>query len=135
MFHRTGLACIVFAVAACGGPRPPARTKTVVEPVSEPHLATLDLRGDPAFVAVARDVIAVVIKIDPSVAANAGLFDDATSVASFAPDSVAALIARLDRDLATLRGLPWRSWPVDQQIDCGVLDAGNVRRSGPVGRL
>src|SRR5438445_12449584 len=97
------LACIVFAVAACGGARQPATTKSVSERAAAPRLATLDLRGDPAFVAAARDVIAVVIRIDPSVAANAGLFDDATTVASFAPASVAALVARLDRDLATLR--------------------------------
>ncbi len=117
MFHRTRIACIVFTVAACSGARQPSTTKPVLAPTAEPRLATLDLRGDPAFVEAARDVIAVVIKIDPSVAANAGLFDDATSVASFAPASVAALVARLDRDLATLRGLPWQSWSIDQQID------------------
>src|SRR6478672_11235533 len=63
MFHRMGLACIVFTVAACGGAHQPATTKPVPEPTGEPHLA------------------------------------------------------RLDRDLATMRGLPWRSWSVDQQID------------------
>ena len=108
----------MFAVAAaCGGTSQPATTKPVAALTAEPRLATLKLRGDPAFVAAARDVIAVVIAIDPSVAANAGLFDDATSVASFAPESVAALVARLDRDLATMRGLPWQSWSIDQQID------------------
>ena len=77
----------------------------------------LELHGDPTFVAAARDVIAVVIAIDPSVAANAGLFGDATGVASFAPATIAALVARLDRDLAALRALPWRTWSVDLQID------------------
>ncbi len=80
-------------------------------------LATLTIPGDPAFVTTARDVIELVFAIDPSVAANAGLFADATHVVSFSPAKIATLVARLDRDLAALRAMPWRSWPVDQQID------------------
>lgn len=80
-------------------------------------LATLRFPGTPGFVAVAKDVCALRFAIDPSTAANAGLFDDAARVPSFAPDTVAARLARLDRDIAALRAMPWRSWPVDRQID------------------
>ncbi len=80
-------------------------------------LASLQFPGTPAFVAVAKDVIALRFAIDPSGAANTGLFDDGTRIPSFAPDTVAARIARLDRDLVALRAMPWRKWPVDRQVD------------------
>jgi hypothetical protein len=82
-----------------------------------PRLADLALPGDAAFVTVARDVIDVVFAIDPSIAANAGLFDDAVRVPSYSPASVQRLVARLDEDLAAMRAMPWRTWSVDGQID------------------
>ncbi len=86
---------------------PPARTT----------LASLAFPGTPEFVAVAKDVVALRFEVDPSLAANAGLFDDGARVPSFAPDTVAARVARIDRELAALRAMPWRSWPVDRQVD------------------
>jgi hypothetical protein len=68
-------------------------------------------------VKVARDVVDVVFALDPSVAANAGLFDDAVRAPSYSPEAVHELVKRLDRDLRALRKMPWRSWPIDQQID------------------
>jgi hypothetical protein len=88
-----------------------------VEASGTPRLATVSIPGDPAFVAIARDVIDIVFTIDPSTAAGAGLFDDALRVPSYDPAAVRSLVARLDQDLAAMRALPWRSWPVDEQID------------------
>jgi hypothetical protein len=82
-----------------------------------PTLQTLEIPGDPAFVTIAKDVLEVRFAIDPSVAAGAGLFDDAARVPSFEPARVASLLARIDRDLAALRALPRRGWAVDRQID------------------
>jgi uncharacterized protein (DUF885 family) len=82
-----------------------------------PKLAKLAIPGDAAFVKVARDVIDVVFAIDPSTAANAGLFDDALRAPSFSPAQVKRLVARLDKDLAALRTMGWRRWPIDAQID------------------
>lgn len=82
-----------------------------------PTLASLRIPGEKSFVAVARDVVALRFLVDPSMAANAGLFDDAAEVPSFAPDTVTARIARVERDLAALRAMPWRSWPIDRQVD------------------
>lgn len=95
---------------AAGLPAPGGATVT-------PRLDTLAIPGDPAFVKVARDVIDVVFAIDPSVAANAGLFDDATRVSSYAPARVKQLVSRLDSGLAAMRAMPWRTWSVDAQID------------------
>ncbi len=100
-------------LAGCGGT--PRATDAPSAPV--PRLAALAIPGDPAFAEVARDVMAMVMASDPSVAASAGLFDDATGVASFAPAAIADRTVHLDRDLAALRARPWRTWPVDQQID------------------
>jgi hypothetical protein len=81
------------------------------------RVADLPIPGPPAFVAVARDIVDVAAAIDPSTAANAGLFDDAIRVPSYTPAAVAALTDRIDRDLAALRALPWRTYSVDEQID------------------
>jgi uncharacterized protein (DUF885 family) len=85
--------------------------------LAAPILATLAIPGEPAFVAIAKDILDVRFAIDPSIAANAGLFDDAARVPSFDSARVAALLSRIDRDLAALRTMPWRSWDVDRQID------------------
>lgn len=91
--------------------------RTPAEPPADARLATLRLPGTPPFVATARDVIALRFAIDPSLAANAGLFDDAGRVPCFAPDTVAARLARLDRDILALKAMPWRTWSLDRQID------------------
>ena len=106
------------ALVACASPAFAAAPSMPAASAARPaRLATLAIPGDPAFVRVARDVIDVIFAIDPSVAANGGLFDDAVRVPSYAPASVRVLVARLDRDLAAMRQMPWRSWGVDAQID------------------
>ena len=99
------LAAVFFALLLLGA-RP-----------SSPRLDTLPIPGPTKFQKVAKDVLDVAWTMDPSGAANAGLFDDAIAVPSYSPKSVAALTARLDRDLATMRSLDWRSWDEAAQID------------------
>lgn len=84
------------------------------EPMS---IATLPIPGDRRFTALARDVIDAAASLDPSLASNAGLFDDAARVPRYDPASVARLDARLARDLQKLERLPWRSWDVSAQVD------------------
>ncbi len=79
--------------------------------------ATMKLPGPTAFQAVVRDVLDVAFSVDPSLAANAGLVDDALRVPSFAPEHVARLVARLQADRRKLRALPWRRWAPDVQAD------------------
>jgi hypothetical protein len=110
-FRRRRFAWLIPALVWGAVAAPPARA------AAAPRLATLALPGDTAFVRVARDVVDIVFSIDPSIAANAGLFDDAVRVPSYDTDSVKRRVARLDQDLAALRALPWRTWPVDAQID------------------
>ena len=86
-------------------------------PAPAPTLKALDLPGTPAFVKAAKDVIAVRFLLDPSQASGDGLFDDAAVAPSFSRKTVSALTLRLDQDLAALRGMPWRGWAVDRQID------------------
>ena len=80
-------------------------------------VAALPILGAPDFVRAAKDVIDARFALDPSMASGAGLFEDCARVPSFGPASVAALHARLEADLAALKAMPWRSWPVDEQID------------------
>jgi len=82
-----------------------------------PTLQTLSIPDDPGFVAIAKDVLDVRFSLDPSIAAGAGLFEDAARVPSFDPDAVASLVGRLDADTAALRAMPWRTWSVDSQVD------------------
>ena len=114
----TSLLALFFASAACqvaghaadaaaSAPRASAR----------PTIATIAIPGDPRFVAIARDVMAVQAEVAPDFAAQAGLVDDALHVPSFAPARVASLVLRLRQDMARLRALPWRRWSVDAQID------------------
>ena len=86
-------------------------------PAAGERIDTLNIPGDPAFVAVARDALLVQSDYSPDFAANDGLIDDAIHVPSWSPEHIAALHARLQHDMTTLRGLPWRSWDVDRQID------------------
>ncbi len=86
-------------------------------------LKTLKIPGTPAFVAVAKDILDVRFAMDPSAAAGDGLFDDAARAPSFSPEAVAALVKRLDADLAALPAMPWRAWDVDRQIDWRLMYA------------
>ncbi|RME24304.1 MAG: DUF885 family protein [Deltaproteobacteria bacterium] len=80
-------------------------------------IATLPLPGDPPYAEVARDLIAVSVALEPSLAAENGLYEDAIAVPSYAPEVVEDLLARVDADLERLRALPWDALTVDQQID------------------
>ena len=102
------VAALVAAVVSLVAPTP----GHAGAPPPDGRLASLRLPGTPSFVAVARDVIDLRFAIDPSLAANAGLFDDADRVPCFAPDTVAARLGRLDRDLAALKAMPWRTWSI-----------------------
>ncbi len=82
-----------------------------------PTLQTLAIPGETQFVIVAKDILDARFALDPSIAAGAGLFEDAGRAPSFDPSTVAALVARLDGDMAALRAMPWRGWSVDRQID------------------
>ncbi len=85
--------------------------------VTPPTLASLKFSGTPEFVRAAKDVIDVRLSLLPNFAAESGLFDDAVRVPSFSDESVAKLVARLDKDLSGMRAMPWRKWSVDEQID------------------
>ncbi|GAC1595767.1 MAG: hypothetical protein NVS3B28_27090 [Candidatus Velthaea sp.] len=82
-----------------------------------PQIANIAIPGDPAFVRISRDVLAIQTDYTPDFAAQSGLIDDAVRVPSFSPQHLAALHARLQGDLAGLHSLPWRRWDVDAQID------------------
>jgi hypothetical protein len=90
---------------------------TLLSASAAPTLNTLAIPGEARFVSIAKDVLDVRFALDPSIAAGDGLFDDAARVPSFDPNTVAALGARLDADMAALRLMPWRSWSIDRQID------------------
>lgn len=105
---------LLLALVALGAPGlPPA----AADPAPPPRLATLPLPGPAAFADPARDIVAVAFALDPSLAANAGLFEDASAVPHLDPASRRAYAKRLARDRAALRAAGWRSWPVDVQID------------------
>ena len=82
-----------------------------------PTLAHMTLSHQRKLNPLARDVLEVRVAMSPDVAANAGLFDDADQVPSYAPAVVEKLAARLERDLERMAALPWQSWPIDDQID------------------
>ncbi|MHB2018339.1 MAG: DUF885 family protein [Candidatus Xenobia bacterium] len=89
----------------------------VTPALAAPRLATLSIPGPPELGVVARDVMDVQFSVDPSVASNAGLFDDAARVPELSPEARTALVARLEHDQTAMRAMPWRTWPVDAQID------------------
>ncbi|NOY27063.1 MAG: DUF885 domain-containing protein [Oligoflexia bacterium] len=106
-------------VATLASPAPapaPAPTPTPT-PTPTPRISTLPLPGDPPYAVIAHDLIAVRVALAPSLAAEAGLYQDALVVPSYAPDAVSALLARVDQDLAGLQALPWDELSTDQQID------------------
>ncbi len=114
-------------ILACRPPAAPVDSQLgalVVEPApAEPAaaapvtVATLPLPGDPPYADVARDIIALRVALEPSLAAEAGLYADATAVPSYDPARVDGLLSRVDHDLSALRALPWDDLSVDQQID------------------
>jgi len=114
---RSRLLCAALMAGVASCPVAAASAASASPPPSAPTLATLPFPGTPPFVALARDVIALRFAVEPSAAAQDGLFEDACQVPSFDPDTVKARIERLDRDLAALRALPWRTWDVDRQVD------------------
>jgi hypothetical protein len=74
---------LALACGACGSTTvPPASPAVPAQPATGMRVADLPIPGPPAFVAVARDIVDVAAAIDPSTAANAGLFDDAIRVPS-----------------------------------------------------
>lgn len=77
----------------------------------------LPIPGTPEFVTVAKDVLDVTFAMDPSQASGDGLFEDCARVPSYSAAAVAALHQRVEQDEAAMRKMPWRNWPVDQQID------------------
>ncbi len=95
--------------AATGAGAPAARGR--------PTIAALAIPGDPRFVALAREVLALQSAVTPDFAAQSGLVDDAMAVPSFTPERVATLAMRLRAAMAGLRALPWREWNTDRQID------------------
>ncbi len=118
MIPRSLIFCAVLLAAVASLPASAAPVRHATHSRAPlPRLATLRFPGTPRFVAVAKDVVALRFAIDPSVAASAGLFDDACRLPSFAPDTVTARLARLVRDLTALRAMPWRTWSMDRQVD------------------
>lgn len=82
-----------------------------------PTLARIAIPGDRRLVAIARDVLLVQTEHTPDFASQSGLIDDSIRVPSFAPAHLQAMTKRLRDDMARLRALPWRQWPVERQID------------------
>jgi hypothetical protein len=100
-------------------------------------LASLSIPGSPEFARTARDILDVLVSIDPSVASGGGLFDDSARAPSFSAASVAALTSRLDRDISALQAMPWRSWDIDRRIDWRwmLANAEEARRGLAVERM
>ena len=115
------LALALSCAAAAASPVP------APGPASAPRIATLAIPGDARFVAIARDVAFVQTEHTPDFAAQAGLFDDAIRVPSYAPAHLADMTRRLRADIRALRALPWRDWDVDQQIDVRWVEANAER--------
>lgn len=88
-----------------------------------PTVDNLPIPGHSSWVRIARDLLHVRYAIDGSQASQAGLMDDATTVPSFSPKTVAGEAARLRADMAAMRALPWRTYSVDEQIDMRFLYA------------
>jgi hypothetical protein len=82
-----------------------------------PKISNIAIPGHPEFVAIARDVLLVQTDYTPDFSSQSGLIDDAIRVPSFTQKHIAGLSRRIRADMAKLRGLPWRSWSVDEQID------------------
>ena len=85
---------------------------------SEPtRIDDVELPGRRRLTRVEADALAIRIAMSPDIAANAGLFDEAARVPSFAPSAVATLVSRVEADLDALAKMPWQGWSTDEQID------------------
>lgn len=78
---------------------------------------TLSIPGTPAFQRSAREIMLVRIAVQPNDASDAGLFDDAAIVPSFSKTAVRGLLKRARGALKEMKKMPWRSWPLERQID------------------
>lgn len=113
----TALAMILIVAAPGADRASPAASSTAGSTPAAATLATLTIPGEPEFAAIAQEILGLRIAIQPGIASGAGLFDNAVHLPSFHPDTVSARMARLDACLAALRGMDWRSWEIDRQID------------------
>jgi len=102
-----------------------------------PRIATMGLPGPPAFTRLARASVEAIVAVDPSLASNAGLVDDAVRVPHLGPDAVATQIRQIEGLQAALRKLPWRRLDPAVQIDVRLLHAAleGARRQLDVERL
>jgi hypothetical protein len=81
---------LVFgALAAAGLVGCAASTPGASAARERPTIARIQIPGDPRFVAIAREVLALQSAVTPDFAAQSGLMDDAMAVPSFAPARVA----------------------------------------------
>ena len=90
-----------------------------------------------AFARLARASVDAIVAVDPSLASNAGLVDDAVRVPHLGPDAVATQVRRIEGLQAALRELPWRRLDPAVQIDVRLLHAAleNARRQLAVEKL
>ena len=88
-----------------------------------PTLAGLDFPGDPVVADAARDVLALLLTIQPDRAADAGLLHDGLHLPSFAPEVIAQHLLDLDAAAARLDALATESLAVADRIDLALLDA------------
>lgn len=103
-----------MAAAGLAGGAAPASAPSAT---ARPTIARIAIPGDPRFVALAREMLALQSAVTPDFAAPSGLIDDAMAVPSFAPARVADQAARLRAAMAGPAALPWRDWDVERQID------------------
>ena len=82
-----------------------------------PRVATLSIPGPPAFAPLARDVLDAAFSLDPSLAANAGLFDDATRVPSYSPSRESPRSPRGSTETSRPRGAPQAYLDVNAQLN------------------
>ncbi len=108
---------LLNALAAAGLAGCASAAQGPAKPATRPLIAHIEIPGDPRFVALAREVLALQSAVMPDFAAQSGLIDDALGLPSFAPARVASHVARLRAAMGGLAALPWREWEVDRQID------------------
>ena len=88
----------------------------VVE-VARPTLATIDFPVDPAIADAARGLLDVSFALQPWMAADAGLSDDAIRVPSYTEEARGELLARIVLHEQALGALDWDALSIDEQID------------------
>jgi Bacterial protein of unknown function (DUF885) len=111
---------LLSLLLACGpkAPTPVATTDALqVDNTTATRLADLNLPGDPKLTAVGRDVVALRIDFAPSLAADAGLLDDALRVPCYTDACVADGLQRGDALAARLSALDWRTLSKHDQVN------------------